>query len=278
MNTESIPIIHGHRGCRGLMPENSLPAFLHAIELGCRAIEMDVVISKDKQVVISHEPFISKFICLDANNKPIPDEQDKQLNIYEMDYEAVKKYDCGSVYHSSFVNQQKMQVYKPTLQEVIDSVTNFCKYRNIESILYNIEIKSSTEDENVYQPEVNEFADLVLEVIENNNISSTCIIQSFDERILQSIHKKLPAIKLAYLFKTETSVKKCLDILKFKPDYLSPNHALINEPFVTNCRENNLGVLAWTVNELKDLEKMMALNVDGIITDYPNRAFEILEK
>lgn len=278
MKPEFIPEIYGHRGCRGLMPENSIPAFLHAIELGCRAIELDVVISKDKQVVVSHEAFISKFICLDANNRPIPDEQDKELNIYKMDYESLKYYDCGSVFHSGFINQQKMQVHKPTLQEVIDSVTNFCKYRNIDSILYNIEIKSRKEDENIYQPEVNEFADLVLEVIKQNNISSNCIIQSFDERILQYFHKKSPQIKLTYLFKTETTFKECLEILKFKPNYISPNYTLITESFVLECEENNIGLLAWTVNELKDLEKMIAFKVDGIITDYPNRAFELLNK
>ncbi|NNM16204.1 MAG: glycerophosphodiester phosphodiesterase [Bacteroidia bacterium] len=271
-------LIHGHRGCRGLMPENSIPGFLHAIELGCRSIEMDVVISKDKQVIVSHEPYMSKFICLDANKRPIPEEQDKSLNLYEMDYESIKMYDCGSVFHSDFSGQQKMQVHKPSLADLIDAVNNFIKYRDIDNILYNIEIKSKPELEGLYQPPTNEFVDLVLDAIEEKKIGNTCIIQSFDESVLKRIRSKNHEIPLASLFKTKCNVQEVIQSLGFTPNYFSPNYTLIDKNFVEECKSVNAKVLSWTVNDEKDIEVMLDLEVDGIITDYPNRAFQLLDE
>src|SRR4028118_203743 len=79
--------LQGHRGCRGLMPENTIPAFLKALDLGVTTLELDVVISKDQQVVVSHEPFFSSEICKDPEGKAITKDQEKSRNIYQYTWE-----------------------------------------------------------------------------------------------------------------------------------------------------------------------------------------------
>jgi len=82
--------IQGHRGCRGLMPENTIPGFIKAIELGVTTLEMDVVISKDKKVVVSHEPFLSHEICLTPDGKEISEADEKSYNLFQMTYDEIK--------------------------------------------------------------------------------------------------------------------------------------------------------------------------------------------
>ncbi|MEM6803094.1 MAG: glycerophosphodiester phosphodiesterase family protein [Bacteroidota bacterium] len=111
--------VQGHRGCRGLLPENTLPAFAKAIEIGVNTLEMDVVISKDKQVLLSHEPFLSHEICVGPEGEEISEENEREWNLYKMDYEQIKECDCGSKAHKRFPDQEKMAVHKPLLKEVI---------------------------------------------------------------------------------------------------------------------------------------------------------------
>ena len=104
--TSSSLDIQGHRGCRGLLPENTIPAFLKAIELGATTLELDVVISKDKQVVVSHDPYLSHMICLNAKGEAISEEEEKEYNLYKMSYAEIAQCDCGSQPHPGFPEQE----------------------------------------------------------------------------------------------------------------------------------------------------------------------------
>ena len=88
--------MQGHRGARGLVPENTVPAFLRALVEGVTTLEMDVVISKDGQVVVSHEPYMSSSICSKPNGEPVGFEESKNLNLYQMTSEEISQYDCGT--------------------------------------------------------------------------------------------------------------------------------------------------------------------------------------
>ncbi|WP_304037525.1 glycerophosphodiester phosphodiesterase family protein, partial [Mesonia mobilis] len=103
--------IHGHRGDRGHFPENSIPAFLSALQKGVDVIEMDVVISKDKKVVVSHEPFMASLYMLQPNGKSILKNEEKNFNLYQMDYEVIKQFDGGSKINPKFLQQQKIKTY-----------------------------------------------------------------------------------------------------------------------------------------------------------------------
>src|SRR5688572_32507439 len=117
--------IQGHRGCRGLMPENSMAAFLKAVELGVTTLELDVVISMDGQIVVSHEPWISHEICSHPDGHPVTSGEAKTLNIYQMPYSKVQQYNCGTRPHPEFAHQQKIFTVKPTLKMVARSVQRF---------------------------------------------------------------------------------------------------------------------------------------------------------
>jgi glycerophosphoryl diester phosphodiesterase len=99
--------IQGHRGARGLRPENSIPAFIMALDSGVTTIELDIAVTKDKQIVVSHEPWMSAIICLDSAGSPITEKEEKKFNIYQMTYEQVQLFDCGSIGNSKFPHQEK---------------------------------------------------------------------------------------------------------------------------------------------------------------------------
>ena len=134
--------IQGHRGARGLKPENSIPAFLTALDSGVTTLEMDVVITQDRQVVVSHEPWMSAAICRDTAGNPFKEKVEKKYNIYKMKYEQVKQFDCGSKGNEKFPEQEKMKVFKPLLSDVIIAVENYIKNHSRFEVDYNIEIKS----------------------------------------------------------------------------------------------------------------------------------------
>ena len=112
-----IPFIQGHRGCRGLYPENSLPAFEHALNIGVRVLEMDVCLSADGQVVVSHEPYMNARYASHPAGNPVLKEEESQLNLYQMPYSEIKRFDVGSRGNASFPEQKKVPTYKPLLSE-----------------------------------------------------------------------------------------------------------------------------------------------------------------
>src|SRR5580765_1503590 len=131
--------VEGHRGCRGLMPENTIPAMLKAIDLGVTTLEMDVVITKDNKVVVSHEPWFETEITTKPDGSFVNPVEAMQLNIYQMSYDEVLKYDVGMKPHPRFPQQQKMKVVKPLLSDLIDSVEAYLVKKNLPKVRYNIE-------------------------------------------------------------------------------------------------------------------------------------------
>lgn len=265
--------IQGHRGCRGLMPENSIPGFLKAIELGVTTLEMDVVISADGKVIVSHDPYVSSQFCLDELGKDIKKSEEREINIYRMLYEDLKLFDCGSKGNSEFPEQSRMEVYKPLLSEVIETCENYSKDQGLKPIRYNIEIKSSPSGDLVYHPEPAMFIELVYNVIQGMVTADRVCIQSFDLRVLQLWKSTYSGYTLSYLIGNTKTVSKNLEELGFIPDIYSPNYKLINQKDIAELHEKSVKVIPWTINDISEMKKMVSLGVDGLITDYPNRYF-----
>ncbi len=262
----------GHRGCRGLMPENTIPAMLHAIDLGVTTLETDAVITKDRQVVLSHEPFFNHEISSRPDGTPVTEAEEKSLNIYQMPYAEVKRYDIGLKKHPRFPDQQKLAVHKPLLSDMIDSVEAYCRMNRKPLPRYNIETKSQPATDGQYHPGPAEFVELLVGVINQKGISDRVIIQSFDPRTLQYLHEKYPLVKTALLIEEEDTKPFALQLqnLGFIPSVYSPAHTLVTPLLVKQCRDAGIGLIPWTVNDPVRIKELKKMGVTGVITDYPD--------
>lgn len=268
--------LQGHRGSRGTMPENTIPAFLEALNSGVTTLELDVVITKDGKVLVSHDPFISPEICLTPEGETISAIDMPKYNIYKMTYAETQQFDCGLKPHPRFPEQKKLNVTKPLLRDVIAASEDHIKSYTFYEVDYNIEIKSVKGEEGKTQPSVEEFSDRVFEVINQYLPWERVVIQSFDFRVLKYWHKKYPQVRLAALVENKNSVETNLKQLGFKPAVYSPDFTLLKSPaVVAELKKKQIRVIPWTVNEPEDMKRLKAWGVDGIITDYPARAAEL---
>lgn len=270
--------IQGHRGCRGLMPENTIPAFLKALELGVTTLEMDVVITADNQVLVSHDPFMSHEICLTPTGAEISEKDEKSFNIYQMNSPQAMSFDCGTKRHVRFANQQKMKIGKPLLADVIDSVEAYVSTHNLKPVFYNIETKCTPAGDGVFHPAPEKFADLLLAVIKLKNIESRTFVQSFDVRTLKYLKQQNAPVKLILLVENMKGIKANLERLGFNPDVYSPDYKLLNTHSIKKLHQSGIKVIPWTVNEVDDMKDLINAGVDGIITDYPDRLIQLLDK
>ena len=270
--------LQGHRGCRGLIPENTIAAILHSIDLGVTTLEMDVVITKDKKVILSHETFMNPEIATPPTGQQFSSAKDKSFNIYQMTHEEVSQWDVGMKIHPKFPSQKKMPATKPLLSDVIAAVENYVEANHLKPLNYNIETKCAPATDGISHPSPEAFVSLLMDVITTANISKRTIIQSFDKRSLQVLHQSHPSIKTSYLIdgSNKKTPQELITELGFQPNFLSPAFALIDKDYVDACKKLHLKLIAWTVNEEKDIVNMASLGVDGIISDYPDR-FSILK-
>ncbi len=259
----------GHRGTRGLMPENTIQAMKKALDIGVETLELDVIISKDKQVVVSHDPYMSADITTKPDGTPVTADEQKGINLYQLTYDQIKKYDVGSRKHPQFPEQQNFRAYKPLLAELIDSVDAYAKAKKLPMPRYNIEIKMSPQTDSVYNPGPAEFVRLVMPICQQK-LGNRYNIQSFDARPLQLIHKQYPSVTLAYLTANPKTVAENLTTLGFTPNIYSPYYKTVTDETVTFCHDKKMQIIPWTVNTKPEIESLVKLGVDGIITDYPN--------
>ncbi|MCG8323739.1 MAG: glycerophosphodiester phosphodiesterase [Cytophagales bacterium] len=267
--------IQGHRGARGLLPENTINAFIKAVDLGVSTLELDVVISKDEKVVISHEAYMSGAICLDQNARAIENADEKSHNIYQMAYETIRKYDCGIKGNDRFPEQEKVTVHKPLLSEMVEIVEKHIRENNLDPVNYNIEIKSTPGGDNIYHPSPKKFTDIVYNEVKQLLPLERVIIQSFDIRVLQYLHEKDPKVTLAFLVENKLNYKAQLKKLGFEPAIYSPYYKLLDANVIEKLHKKNIKVIPWTINDPVEMKLMIEWGVDGIITDYPNRAIRL---
>lgn len=264
--------VQGHRGARGLKPENTIEAFITALDLGVTTIEMDLAVTKDKQLVVSHEPWMSAEICTDPSGNAFTTKDEKKYNIFKMTYAEVKQFDCGLKANEKFPEQAKMSAVKPLLRDVIVAVEDHVRSISRYEVDYNIEIKSDEEGDNKFHPSPQEFSDLVYDFLDQYLSWDRIVIQSFDFRVLKYWHEKHPEVRLAALVENLKSVDHNLDALGFTPAIYSPYFKLLSREKVESLHHKKIRVIPWTVNEIKDMLALKGMGVDGFITDYPDRA------
>jgi glycerophosphoryl diester phosphodiesterase len=268
--------IQGHRGCRGLMPENTIPAFLKALDLGVSTLEMDVCISQDGLVVVSHEPYINADFSTNAAGKVVEKADEKSLNLYKMNYDQIKAFDTGLRFNAKFPEQQKIATHKPLLSEVLIAAENYCKAKNLPPVAYNIEIKSDEKEYGISQPKtVAEFSDLVYAQIIKIVPAQRITLQSFDFNVLkywktQIENKTYQKVTISALTERK-GIKKTIEELGFKPDVFSTYYVFLSKDKVAECHNLGIKVIPWTVNDIEAIKKVKEMGTDGIISDYPDR-------
>jgi glycerophosphoryl diester phosphodiesterase len=267
------PVIQGHRGCRGLYPENSLPAFQHALEMGVTVLEMDVCLSADGQVYVSHEPYLNPLYASFPDGKPVTD---ASINLYQKTYAEIKTFDVGSRGNKLFPEQARVSAYKPLLSEVLALGEAFAS-KSGRPVYYNIEIKSEPAEYGKSQPAtVKEFADRVWSVISAHISPSSLILQSFDFSVLHYWKKAINQGRISALVEKETP-EQMLASLGFVPDIFSPSHKYLTKAQIDFCHARGMQVIPWTINTTAEMQQFSDWQVDGIITDYPNRAPQFLK-
>ncbi|MDX2134757.1 MAG: glycerophosphodiester phosphodiesterase family protein [Saprospiraceae bacterium] len=261
----------GHRGCRGLMPENTIPAFLKALEFeAVTTLELDLAVSADGRLVLSHEPWFYAPITTLPGGAPLEETAEEQHLLFRLTAEEIRRYDVGIRPHPRFPQQKRTPACKPTLQEVVDTVRAVSPERAAH-IGWNMEIKSRPEWDGDKTPPVDSFARLVVAFLQKNQLTEQTTVQSFDVRALQAVRKIAPQIRLVLLVENNRTLEENLSDLGFVPAVYSPDHTLVNQKLVQQCREKGLKLIPWTINEVPDMRRLIRLRVDGIITDYPDR-------
>jgi glycerophosphoryl diester phosphodiesterase len=245
-------LVHGHRGARALRPENTIPAFEYAIQQGADVLEMDVAVTRDNVLVISHDPEVNPVIC----RGPRPTAVIRELTLAEL-----RQWDCGALKNPSFPRQQPVPgTHKPTLDEVLDLAPR-------GTFEFNIETKSYP-DKPEYTPAPDVFARMMLDRIRAHKLDARVIVQSFDFRTLRAMKKLAPKIRLAALW--EGDPRSFVDIAhEAQAGIISPDYHLVTPEQVQASHAAGLQVIPWTVNAPREWDRLIAAGVDAIISDDP---------
>ena len=263
--------VQGHRGARGHLPENTLPAFRHALEIGVDTLEMDCGITKDGVVVVHHDRRLNPDVARGPDGKwvaaPAP-------TIHELTFEQLQKYDVGrlrpgSDYAKRFPDQEPLDGTRiPRLAAVFELAKDTRARFNIETKLL------PTHAEETVGPEA--FARALIAEVKKAGMQRRVTIQSFDFRTLKIVEREAPEIETVYL--TEVTNADPAKVHAAGAKIWSPDFHAITPYVMNEVRRLGLRVVVWTANEPADIDAMIAAGVHGIISDYPDRVLDALKR
>jgi glycerophosphoryl diester phosphodiesterase len=280
-----------------LLPENTLPAFEQAMALGVTTLELDVVSTGDRVMVISHDPALNPDLTRDPRGQFVPS---PGPDIMRLSWAQLQTYDVGQIkpgsrYASQFSEQKSIDGTRiPRLQDLFDQV----KARGNSKVQFAIETKlTPMRPEQTPDPE--SFARQLLKLINDNNMQARVQIQSFDWRTLQAVQRLAPGLPTVYLtaqlpsldnimarsgqdspwtagfqYKTHGSIPRMIQAAG--GSHWSSFWRELDAAKVKEAQALGLKVLAWTVNERKAMNDLLDMGVDGLITDRPDVAIEVL--
>ena len=265
--------VQAHRGGAGLMPENTIEAMKHCLDMGVNTLEMDFVLSGDGKVVVSHESYFHHRYTTRPDGSLVQKADPKEY-LYKMTYDQIAKYDVGVRANDTYPDKACVPAVKPLAEDLITFVENYTKENGLSPVRYNIEIKSSQADgQSINWANYDKLADAIMRLLVKFHLDDRLVVQCFDARTLNYIQPKYPEINFSYLIsnKTDLDFDGYMALLKFTPKWLSPHHSLVNEELIAKCREKGMKIVPWTVDKPEDIKRMIDLKVDAIISNYPDR-------
>ena len=264
--------VQAHRGGAGLMPENTIEAMKHALDMGVNTLELDLQLSKDGLVVVSHDPYFHHRYAIRPDGSYVEKDDPKEY-IYTMPYSEVAKYDVGSRESEVWPGKACIKTVKPLANDLIDFVENYTKENGLSPVRYNIEIKSKdAAGEGQNWPTYDRFVTECCKFLHSKQLDDRLVVQSFDVRALNYMHEKYPEFILSYLVDADApDFDTYMGYLKFTPQWLSPHHTITDEALVQKCREKGIKLVPWTVDKPEDIKRILDLGVEAIISNYPDR-------
>lgn len=268
---------HGHRGARGLFPENTIPSMIGALEYDVFALEIDIVVSKDRHIIVSHDPWFNATFCSDPDGKPIDKNNEKNHNIFELTYEEIQQFDCGKRQNPKYPNQKTVAAYKPSFPDMVRAVDTYCEENNRRKPHWNIEIKSTPAWYDTWTVAPAEMIDLLLKDLDELNLRKRCIVQSFDKNPLRELRQRASEIRMAVLSYDLKGVNHHVKALGFTPEIYAPFYPTVFRSTVKKAHRKGMKVIPWTVNSQWWMKRLINIGVDGIITDYPNYINQVIK-
>jgi glycerophosphoryl diester phosphodiesterase len=286
--------LQGHRGTRGHMPENTLPAFEKALSIGVTTLELDVGVTADGVVVISHDPYLNPVITRDAKGQWLQGARGpliRSLTSSELQSYELGRIQPGTPYAQQFATQQAVDGTRmPTLAALFERV----KALKADQVRFDIETKVDPRaPEDTVSPEAMTRA--LLKVVQDAGMSQRVSIQSFDWRTLQLVQKLAPSIPTVYLTIQTQNANNVADPLWTAGLKLAdhgsvpklvkaaggtvwaPNGGALTEALVKEAQSLGLQVIPWTINNPAEMERFVGWGVDGIISDYPDRVRTVMQ-
>ncbi len=269
--SEKEIVVQAHRGGAALFPENTIPAMVHAVTIGTKTLELDLQVTRDSQIVVSHDAYLNSLKALFPDGERITKRQEDSLLIFTMDYDSLRKFDVGSLPNPVYPRRKNLKSTVPLLTNLIDCIEAYTLSSGRSPVCYNIEIKSSKENDGIRTPDYKTYCDLSMKVLLEKNLKDRLCIQSFDPRSLNYIHRKYPEITLSYLVEdNRRTVSEFLKDLDFVPQVISPLYSIVSHSFVADAHDYQMKVIPWTVDAKEDVLRMAAFGVDEIITNEPD--------
>lgn len=255
--------LQAHRGGRGEATEQSLRAFARSLELGVSTLELDVVLTRDRQPLVWHDPTIAAEKCADTAPAFAGDPQYPYVGklVHDLTLAQIRTLDCGCRL-DDFPNAEVVPGNRiATLPQVFALADSY----RADAVRYNIETKVDADE-----PEPQEFVDVILAAVRAAGKVERVDIQSFDWRTLPLVHRAEPSIPLVALYDEQTPADPLIGALTVGADAVSPDYRLVaGKPYVDRAHALGLKVIPWTVDDVDAMRRQIGYGVDGIITDYP---------
>ena len=254
--------VQGHRGARGLMPENSLPAFKEALRLRVPTLELDVQVTQDRELVVHHDPRLNAKLCVQDDGRRLA-----SVTIEMLRYEELADVDCGRAIDPRFPGQQTIPGTRiPRLEEVLALVREADYPARL-----SIEMKWPKRKDGLT---VEEFARRLMALVQRYALQDRTIVQSFHAPALRAVKEIDASVERAILVRQSADYARAVE--ESGATILSPRYEGLRKTDVERFQRTRIRVIPWTVNKISDMCRLIGWGVSGFITDYPDRALALL--